>query len=229
MPLHTKWCNSKCPGLKIAGQNLTAKFYGSKKDLKNWVKKVLCLLKTLKSKLNAVDERGANYAFSARHEQLPHKDWKNSTKRGEWAVQIMHSARHKSLPQSRFARCEQQFCILHGVSNSFARKSAPDPSPAIQLGLQRLYGSGKSAPDPSPGSTAVLQRLYGNGSSKSPGSTAAAASIKSLQQPSWHACMTPSTPPLHLEIICVGWEDTLGSFVKYLIFWNITALFVGSP
>ena len=74
MPLHTNWCNSKCPGLKIAGQNLTAKLYGSKKDLKNWVKKVLCLLKTLKSKLNAVDERGANYAFSARHEQLPHKD-----------------------------------------------------------------------------------------------------------------------------------------------------------
>ena len=57
MPLHT----NKCPGLKIAGQNLTAKFYGSKKDLKNWVKKVLCLLKTLKSKLNAVDERGVNY------------------------------------------------------------------------------------------------------------------------------------------------------------------------
>ena len=122
-------------------------------------------------------------------------------------VQIMYSAPdtgsflikiEKTRPKEGSERCK--LCIqpdtslflnpdLHGVSNSFARKSAPDPSPAIQLGLQRLYGSGKSAP----GSTAVLQRLYGNGSSKSPGSTAAAASIKSLQQPSWDACRTPST------------------------------------
>ena len=105
-------------------------------------------------------------------------------------VPIMHSAPdtssflikiEKTRPKKESERCK--LCIqpdtslflnpdLHGVSNSFARKSAPDPSP---------------------GNAAVLQRLYGNGSSKSPGSTAAAASIKSLQQPSWDACRTPST------------------------------------
>ena len=116
-------------------------------------------------------------------------------------VRIMHSAPdtgsflikiEKTRPKEGSERCK--LCIqpdtslflnpdLHGVSSSFARKSAPDPSPGNAAVLQRLYGSGKSAP----GSTAVLQILYGNGSSKSPGNTAAAASIKSLQQPSWHA------------------------------------------
>ena len=40
-----------------------------------WVKKGFKKLgETLKAEFNAVDERDTNYAFSARHEQLPHKD-----------------------------------------------------------------------------------------------------------------------------------------------------------
>lgn len=152
-------------------------------------------------------------------------------------VQIMYSAPdtgsflikiEKTRPKEGSERCK--LCIqpdtslflnpdLHGVSNSFARKSAPDPSPGNAAVLQRLYGSGKSASDPSPGSTAVLQRLYGNGSSKSPGSTAAAASIKSLQQPSWDACRTPSTSLLFTWKSFVSAEKIRwASFVKNLIF-----------
>ena len=54
--------------------------------------------------------------FSQTSKQLPYKDFRINQKSTWWAVQIMHSGRHKPLPDAHFAR------ILH------AGKSAPDPS-----------------------------------------------------------------------------------------------------